>query len=153
KYPFGVKERRIRCVVVGTRNGRNIGGRLDRRTVPAALKEVTELHQARKLPQAEKGYRQILEVDPENADAMHRLGQLLTTTGNHSGARRMFDKLTAIRPDAFKAWLCLAQSCEALAQHLDAARAYREVVKLQPNVPDGFSGLGRMLHKLNRIEE
>lgn len=153
KYSFGVKERRIRCTVIGTKNGRNIGGRLDRRTVPAALKEATELHQGRKLPQAERGYRQILEVDPENADALHRLGQLLTTNGNHAAARRLFKTLTGIRPEAFKAWLCLAQSCEALGQHLDAAGAYRQVIKLQPNVPDGFNGLGRMLHKLDRIEE
>lgn len=153
KYSFGVKERRIRCVVIGTRNGRNLGGKLDRRTVPAALKEATELHQARKLPQAERGYRQILEVEPDNVDAMHRLGQLLTTSGNHAAARRLFKTLTGMRPEAYKAWLCLAQSCEALAQHLDAARAYREVIKLQPDIADGFSGLGRMLHKLDRIEE
>ena len=153
KYSFGVKERRIHCVVVGTRNGRNLGGKIDRRTVPAALKEATELHKARKLPQAERGYRQILEVEPENADAIHRLGQLLTTNGNHAAAQRLFKTLTNIRPNLYKAWLCLAQSCEALAQHLDAAKAYREAVKLQPGLPEGFNGLGRMLHKLDRIEE
>jgi len=153
KYSFGVKERSIRHTVIGTKNGRNIGGRLDSRTVPAALKEATELHKVGKLPQAERGYRQILEVDPQNADAIHRLGQLLTATGNHAAARKQFKTLTTIRPEVFKAWLCLAQSCEALGQHLEAARAYRQVVKLQPNVPDGFNGLGRMLHKLNRIEE
>ena len=153
KYSFGVKERRIRCIVIGTKNGRNIGDKLDRRTVPAALKAATELHQAKKLPQAERGYRQILEVDPENADAIHRLGQLLTLAGNHAAARQQFKALTAIRPDAFKAWLCFAQSCEALAQHLDAANAYRQVIKLQPNLSDGFSGLGRMLHKLDRVEQ
>lgn len=153
KYSFGVKERRIRCVVIGTRNGRNIGDKLDRRTVPAALKEATELHQSRKLQQAERGYRQILEVDPDNADAIHRLGQLLTTTGNHVAARKLFKSLTGLRPGAYKAWLCLAQCCEALAQHLGAARAYREVIRLQPDMVEGFSGLGRMLHKLGRIEE
>nr|WP_249127773.1 GNAT family N-acetyltransferase [Bradyrhizobium lablabi] len=153
KYSFGVKERRIRCTVIGTKNGRNIGGKIDRRTVAAALKEATELHQARKLAQAERGYRQILEVEPGNADAIHRLGQLLTTNGNHTAARRMFKTLTSVRPDAYKGWLCLAQSCEALSQHLDAAAAYREVVKLRPDLADGFNGLGRMLHKLDRIEE
>lgn len=153
KYSFGVKERRIRCTVIGTKNGRNIGGRLDRRTVPAALKEATELHKARKLAQAERGYRQILEVDPENADALHRLGQLLTTKGDHAAARRLFKTLTNIRPDVYKAWLCLAQSCEALSQDLDAANAYRQVVKLQPNLSDGFSGLGRMLNKLDRVAQ
>jgi Flp pilus assembly protein TadD len=120
----------------------NIGGRIDRRTVPAALKEATELHQGRKLPQAERGYRQILEVEPDNADALHRLGQLLTTNGNHAAARQLFKTLTGIRPEAFKAWPCLAQSCEALGQHLDAAGAYRQVIKLQPSVPDGFNGAG-----------
>lgn len=153
KYSFGVKERRIRCTVIGTRNGLNLGGALDPRTVPAALKEATELHQARKLEQAERGYRQILEVDPENADTMHRLGQLLTTTGKHAAAQRLFRSLTAVRPEAFKAWLCLAQSCEALAQHLEAARAYCQAIRLQPGLPDGFNGLGRMLHKLGRIDE
>jgi CelD/BcsL family acetyltransferase involved in cellulose biosynthesis len=153
KYSFGVKERSIRYTMIGTKNGRNLGGRLDPRTVPAALKEATDLHQARKLPQAERGYRQILEVDPENPDAIHRLGQLLTTTGNHTAAQKQFKMLTKIKPEAFKAWLCLAQSCEALAHHLDAARAYREVIKLQPEAADGFNGLGRMLHKLGRIEE
>jgi tetratricopeptide (TPR) repeat protein len=153
KYSFGVKERSIRHIVIGTKNGRNIGGRLNSRTVPAALKEATELHKAGKMPQAERGYRQILEVDPQNADAIHRLGQLLTTAGNHAAARKLFKTLTTIRPEVFNAWLCLAQSCEALDQPLEAASAYRQVVKLQPNVPDGFNGLGRMLHKLNRIEE
>jgi len=38
KYSFGVKERSIRHIVIGTKNGRNIGGRLNSRTVPAALK-------------------------------------------------------------------------------------------------------------------
>ena len=151
KYSFGVRERRIKCVAVSTRSGANLGGQLDRRTLADALKEATELHQAGKLAEAERGYRQILEVDRSNADAIHRLGQLLTTRGRHGPARQQFAMLTAIMPDTHKSWLCLAQSCEALGEHLEAARSYRNVVQLRPDLPDGFAGLGRALHRLDRI--
>lgn len=153
KYSFGVKERRIRCVVVDTKNGLNLGGRVDRRTVPDVLKEATELHQARKLVEAERGYRQVLDVDASNADAIHRLGQLLTTKGDRVAAKRLFKTLTAIRPDVYKSWLCLAQACEALGQHLEAAKAYREVIELRADLPDAFNGLGRSLLRLGRVSE
>jgi tetratricopeptide (TPR) repeat protein len=145
KYSFGVKERRIRCVAIATKNGLNLGGKLDRRTIPDALNEATELHQNRKLAEAERCYRQILDVEPRNADAIHRLGELLTTRENHIGAKRLFKMLTTIRPDLYKPWLCLAQSCEALGQYLEAANSYREVIKLAPEVPDAFTGLARAL--------
>lgn len=153
KYSFGVKERRIRCVAISTGNGLNLGGRLDRRSLNEALEEATKLHQATKLAQAERGYRQILDVEPGNCDAIHRLGQLYTTRGNHAAARRLFKLLTAIRPDAPKSWLCLAQSCEALDLHAEAINSYREAIKLRPDLSDAFSGIGRGLFKLGRIRE
>jgi CelD/BcsL family acetyltransferase involved in cellulose biosynthesis len=153
KYSFGVKERRIRCVVVGTKNGLNLGGRIDRRTLPDLLKEATELHQTGKLVEAERGYRQILDVEPRNADAIHRLGQLFAAKGDQVAAKRLFKTLTEIRSNTYKSWLCFGQSCEALGQYLEAANAYREVIKLKPDLPDVFSSLGKMLVKLGRIEE
>jgi tetratricopeptide (TPR) repeat protein len=153
KYSFGVKERRIRCLAVNTRTGTNLGGKLDRRTLDDALKQSTELHRAGKLVEAERGYRLILDIEPGNADAIHRLGQLLATRGNHVAAKRLFKTLTGMRGDTYKSWLCLAQSCEALEQHMEAASAYREVVRLRPDLPDGFTGLGRALLKLGRIRE
>ncbi|MFB9267241.1 GNAT family N-acetyltransferase [Bradyrhizobium erythrophlei] len=153
KYSFGAKERRIRCFAIGTKDGRNLGNTIDRRTVGLALKEATELHQAHKLAQAALGYKQILDVEPKNADAIHRLGQLRATEGDHVAAKRLFTTLTTLRPDLYKSWLCLAQSCEALGHHFEAANAYREVVRLQPDLPEAFSGLGQVLSKLGRIEE
>jgi tetratricopeptide (TPR) repeat protein len=131
----------------------NLGGRIDPRTIPDVLKEATELHQARKLVEAERGYRQVLDTDASNADAIHRLGQLLATRGDHAAAKRLFKTLTAIRPDAYKSWLCLGQASEALGQHLEAANAYREVVELRPDLPDAFNGLARILLKLGRVSE
>ena len=153
KYSFGVKERRIRYVMVSTKNGLNLGGRIDQRTIPDVLKEATELHQKGKLVEAEHGYRQVMDVEPRNADAIHRLGQLLANKGDHAAAKRLFKALTAIRPEIYKPWFCLAQSCDALGHHLDAANAYREVIRLKPDLPEAFANLAAILVKLGRIED
>ena len=58
-----------------------------------------------------------------------------------------------VRPDAVKAWLCLAQACEGLGQHREAVQPYLEVMRLRPDQADGFVGLSRALVKLGRIEE
>jgi CelD/BcsL family acetyltransferase involved in cellulose biosynthesis len=153
KYSFGVKERRIRCVAVTTKNGLNLGGKLDRRTIPDALREATELQRNGRPAEAERCYRLILDVEPRNADAIHRLGELLTTRENHVEAKRLFKILTTIRPELYKPRLCLARSCEALGQYREAADSYRAVIKLAPEVPDAFTGIGRALLKLGRTRE
>ncbi len=153
KYSFGVKEQRLHCYVVATRSGSNLGGRLDVRTLPDALKKATNLHQEGKIDQAARAYRQIPETDPRNENTLHRYGQLLAGKSDHVAAKRVFKLLTRMRTDTYKPWLLLGQSCEAMGQYLDAANAYREVIRLQPGVPDIFSKLANVLFKAGRIED
>lgn len=153
KYSFGVTERRIRCTVIRTRSGLNLGGRIDARTVPDVLEQATALHQAGKIADAERGYRQVLEVDAKNPDAIHRLGQLLAGKGDHVAAMRLFKTLAGLRPEFLKPWLCLAQSCEALGRDFDAAQAYGEAIRIRPDLPEAFTGMTRLLIRLGRLDE
>ncbi|MEW6644578.1 MAG: GNAT family N-acetyltransferase [Pseudomonadota bacterium] len=153
KYSFGVREAHLHCHVIATRDRRNLGGRLEWRTRSDALQLATERHQAGKLAEAEAGYRQILEIAPRDDNTLHRLGQLLATKGDHRMAKRIFTQLLKVRPDTYKPWLCLAQSCEALGQFSEAADAYREVARLQPDMPDIAGLLSRTLLKAGRNEE
>jgi tetratricopeptide (TPR) repeat protein len=153
KYSYRCAERRIRCTVVETRNGKNLGGKVDPRGIPDVLELATALHKKGQAAEAESGYRRILEVQPRHADALHRLGQLLAAKGNFADAKRLFRTLAMVRPDAPKAWLCLAQVCESLGQHTEAVQPYLEAMRLAPDQADGFIGLSRTLVKLGRIEE
>ncbi|WP_291868761.1 GNAT family N-acetyltransferase [Bradyrhizobium sp.] len=153
KYSFGCAERKIRGTVLETRNGRNLGGRIDPRSIPEVLQQATELHRKGVLADAEIGYQRILEVQPKHADALHRLGQLLTSKGDLVAAKRSFRTLTTVRPDSAKAWLCLGQACEGLGQHEEAVHHHLEYVRLQPEQPDGFVNVARCLVKLGRIAE
>lgn len=153
KYSFGVREERLHCHVVSTRDHRNLGGKLDPRALADALKLATERHQAGRLAEAETGYRQILDVAPRDDNALHRYGQLLAARGHHPAAKRIFARLAEVRPDVYKPWLGLAEACEALEQFAEAADAYREVARLQPAVPDIAGRLGRALFRAGRVDE
>lgn len=153
KYSFGTDERRIRYVTVKTRSGLNLGSVIDRRTIPDVLREATDLHRAGRLSDAERGYRQVLRVSRKNSDAIHRLGQLYAAKGDHAAAKELFLTLTSIRPDAYKSWVYLAQSCAALGQYMEATEAYCEAIRLKPDVVEVFNGLAAILVKLDRVSE
>lgn len=153
KYSFGCAERKIRCTVLENRNGRNLGGGIDPRSIPEVLQLATELHRKGQAADAEVGYRRILEVEPKHADALHRLGQLLAAKGDFPAAKRQFRILTTVRPDAAKAWQCLGQVCESLGQHEEALRQHLEFMRLQPDQPDGFVAVARCMAKLGRMAE
>jgi CelD/BcsL family acetyltransferase involved in cellulose biosynthesis len=53
KYAFGAEERRIRTIVVSTRDGSSLGGKLDRRSLPFVRQRTMELHKAHRLSEAE----------------------------------------------------------------------------------------------------
>jgi tetratricopeptide (TPR) repeat protein len=153
KYSLATEERRIACVVIGTKNDRNLGDRLDMRTIPAALDRATDLHKSGRLKEAEQAYRQIIRTDPQCAKALYCLGQLKALTGSHGAAKRLFKSLVAVKPDSEKAWLRLGHSLEARRRFSEAAEAYREVIKQQPTLALAHNKLGNALFKLGRFDD
>ncbi|HET9904113.1 MAG TPA: GNAT family N-acetyltransferase [Xanthobacteraceae bacterium] len=153
KYSFGAEEHRIACIVVSTHDGANLGVRLDPRSVPEVLQRAVKRHESGKLAEAERAYRQVLDVEPKNAQALYCFAQLMATKGNHAAAKRLFKALLAIKPDSCKIWIRLAQSLEARRQFAEAAQAYREIIKRQPDYFPAHRGLGLMLLKLRRHAE
>jgi len=148
KYSLGAKERRIRCLRISTRTGRNLGDRLDPRSVQDVLQRTIRLHQAGKIREAEHGYRQVLDVEPLNAQALYCFAQLMVTKNNHVVAKRLLKTLLVIKPDSCKIWLLLARSLEARSQFAEGAQAYREIIKRRPDIAIAHRGLGSLLVKL-----
>ncbi len=153
KYSLATEERRIACLVVSTRNGRNLGGRLDARSIPAALERATAMHTKGHLKQAEQAYRQIIQTDPKCAKALYYLGQLKAATGSHGAAKRLFKSVVAVKPEAEKAWLRLGHTLESKRRFSEAADAYREVIKRYPTLAIAHNKLGGALYKLGRLDE
>lgn len=78
KYSFGSKERVINYQVVE----RKIASKqLDPRCVGSAIQMTQRLQASGRLAAAERGYRQVLKIAPDNADAQNGLDQLLAVKG------------------------------------------------------------------------
>jgi tetratricopeptide (TPR) repeat protein len=143
KYSFGAKDTAINCVLVQTKTGRNLGERLDIRSVSTVFRQATAFLAASQLTKAEAAYRQILQVNPTHATTLYMLGQLLSTKGDHWEAAKTYEALAAVAPTSVKVWSRLARTYQALDRHSEAAGAFRNALKLKPGFALAQSGLGQ----------
>jgi CelD/BcsL family acetyltransferase involved in cellulose biosynthesis len=132
KYLFASQERRLKACFVATKSGRNLGGVLDPRGLEAMHAMVLKLEKKNEIAAAERAYRQILAMRPDDALTLYRLGRLLATRGDHAEAVPLLSRSTAVEPWGGNAWLKLALSLHALGDDAAALKACREVVRLQP---------------------
>lgn len=133
KYLFAPKARRLRAVSVATRTGRNLGGSLDPRGLPVMLQATLAFERDGQVAEAERGYRQILQLAPDDGLALYRFGRFLAKRGDHAGARGWLARSVEVAPRGENAWLWLARSLQSLGEISAARDACREVLKLQPH--------------------
>lgn len=133
KYLFAPKSRRLRPLNVTTRSGRNLGGELDPRGLPAMIQAALDFERDGREVEAERCYRQIVELAPKDGLALYRFGRFLAKRGDHAGARIWLTGSVEAAPLGENAWLWLARSLQALGEANAAREACREVLKLQPD--------------------
>jgi len=136
KYMFAPRERRLKAVSVVAKNNRNLGGKLDPRGLFAMIETTLEHENQGETADAERGYRQILEVEPDHAPALYRFGRFKAELGAHAEAKELLSRSVEIEPDGDNAWFFLARSLQSLGEDEAALAACREVVKLQPQHKD-----------------
>jgi CelD/BcsL family acetyltransferase involved in cellulose biosynthesis len=149
KYMFGCEERRITYMTVTTRNKQNLGGKLDARSLAYVLDRATELYKKGKLDQAERGYRQVLDVEPEHPLALYLLGQLMAAKQKHADAEKFFKAFLAVKPDVHKAWLKLGKTLEAQGDTQGAVESYQKVLELDP----GNRDVERLIMELSPLHQ
>src|ERR1700722_5419007 len=93
-------------------------------------------HQAGRLGEAEGIYRQVLEVEPKQPQAVHYLGMVLAQRGDLVGASELLGRAATLLPlDALvrRHW---GNVLRATRRTDEAIAAYRSAVGLAPNVSD-----------------
>ena len=88
KYSFGPEERSINYLFIE----RKVGSKqLDPRCVGSAIRIIRNIQARGHLIEAERGFRQILKVEPENEAARLSLGQVLMAKGDNEGATKLME--------------------------------------------------------------
>jgi len=153
KYSFGVEEHRITCFMLATKDRTNLGGRLDRRSLPMVLRRSNEHLQAGRPVAAEYGFRQALEVEPSNPEAAYGMGCIMAARGEHAAATALLRAAVAAMPDASRAWFWLARSLRASGEPAEAVAAYCAGIEGEPAIAGAYHELGQVLLDLGCFDQ
>jgi predicted TPR repeat methyltransferase/thioredoxin-like negative regulator of GroEL len=104
-----------------------------------------EHHRGGRYRQAEETYRNILQNEPGNIDALHWLGVLILQSGRPNEAIPMLEQATKAKPDDSAFVHNLAQAYLSARRNTEAAQWFDKAVALSPSPKVLFSaGIGHL---------
>ena len=121
--------------------------------LPAIFDEAFRHHQAGRLPEAEKLYRQILAIDPRHADSLHLLGVIACDVGRHDVGMGLIHQAIGISPRIASFHFDLATALQDMGRFDQAIAYYRNAVMLEPNYLEALSNLGCLLKDMGKPNE
>jgi protein O-GlcNAc transferase len=122
-------------------------------TIDEALTFAVQYHQAGQLAQAETLYRQVLQIQPNHADALHLLGVAASQQGRQNEAIHLISQ--AIAGDGGQAHYHnnLGEAYRLAHRLPEAIACYERARQLQPAFAPALNNLGLALTALGRLEE
>ena len=109
-------------------------------------------HRAGRLDDAERMYRQVLEIDANHADATHLLGMIAFQTGRLDLAVETIRKAIAVHPTAASYHSNLGNVLQAQDKLDEAAGSYRNALALRPGLAETHVNLGNVLRELGDVD-
>lgn len=121
--------------------------------VRLAVQAGLERHQAGRFAEAERCYRQVLDVDPANVDALHFLGVLAHQIRRHAQGAELIEhsiRLDASNPNAYNN---LGDAYRAMGRFDDAVASFQRALALQPDFHEVRNNLGETYRAMGRFDE
>jgi predicted O-linked N-acetylglucosamine transferase (SPINDLY family) len=122
-------------------------------TIPEFLDEAVAHHRAGRLQAAEQAYRQVLQVDPEQADALHGLGVLAYQAGRYDAALAHLGRAVAVRPESGAFHCNFGLASLAVGRIDQAVAALRRAVELLPDAAEPYFNLGNALKEQGNLDD
>jgi tetratricopeptide (TPR) repeat protein len=108
------------------------------------LKDSIDLHRQGRLDDAERGYREHLAEQPNDAEAMHLLALVRRQRGANDEAEQLLTRAHQLAPDVPHIELTLG-TLRFESGDFDAARAhYERALALDPNIGGAHAGIGQL---------
>ena len=90
---------------------------------------------------------ELLETNPDDADARLSRGTAALLLQDFSGAERAFRRVLEVRPEQASAWYNLGLALEYSDRRSEAEAAYRRALDLDPDLRAAQVGLGRVIRR------
>ncbi|WP_218961082.1 GNAT family N-acetyltransferase [Ruegeria sediminis] len=154
KYAFGSEETKNRALLLSTKSGRNLRGKLDRRCLAFVARRSTEFYRAGDLAAAERGFAQLVEAQPDNANLRYWHGVIAAKLGDDATASREFETSLERNPASLKTWLRLGRSLiSGNGGSIEAANSYVDLMRKIPDQQNVHYLLGRVLLRLDQVDQ
>ncbi|HEX5211356.1 MAG TPA: tetratricopeptide repeat protein [Pseudolabrys sp.] len=115
--------------------------------------EAFRQHQAGRLGEAERLYRQILAADPRHAASLNMLGVVSHQTGRRDLSVELFGQAVAIDPDSAEYRSNLGIALQEQGRHEEAIASYRTAIALKPDYAEAHNNLGIALSGQGKRDE
>ncbi len=122
-------------------------------TISEALAVAIQHHQAGRLQTAEQIYRQILQAEPNHADAIHLLGVMASQVGRHEVAVEYIGRAITLNGNVAVFHNNLGEAYRALRRISEAIACYRRAVELKPDFAEAHINLGNALWDQGKLNE
>jgi tetratricopeptide (TPR) repeat protein len=119
----------------------------------AMLQTAVSHHRAGRLPEAERIYRDILQVLPDHPVVNNSLGIALKGQGKTEEAAAVFSRLASVAADYAPAHSNLGNILFEQRKLQEAETCYRRALAVNPNMVDALKNLGLVIVDSGRFEE
>ncbi|NJN50966.1 MAG: tetratricopeptide repeat protein [Gammaproteobacteria bacterium] len=109
------------------------------------LAHAAEHQQHGRYAEAAKLYREVLQANPRNVDALRMLGVLAFGEGKIDEAERLFRRAVAAAPDFVNAIIDLGTALKEQSRIEEAIECFRQATKLEPRNVKAHFQLGQIL--------
>jgi len=120
-------------------------------TIQEALAAAVRHHQSGQIAAAARIYRRIIEIAPDQADALHLMGLVARRAGQKGAALQLMARTLRIDPAMAEPRLNLGNLLRDHGNAAGAAAAYRSAIALRPDFAAAYENLGGLYRGLPRL--
>jgi Flp pilus assembly protein TadD len=110
-------------------------------------------HHAGRLGEAEHFFRQVLAINPRQAESLQMLGAIAHQTGRHDLAFDLISRAVASDPGEASSHSNLGNLLLQQGRLDEAVACYRRALDLKPEFPEALNNLGNALRAQKRLDE
>ncbi|MDP6645169.1 MAG: tetratricopeptide repeat protein [Rhodospirillales bacterium] len=114
--------------------------------------EAQSYHHAGKFRDAQTVYAEIIEQEPEHADALNLLGTVLAQQGKHEQAVGFLHRATQAAPDVPNYFCNLGVVQMDLGRYDESKRSFERALKLDRRFVDAYYNLGKLLKQMELFD-
>jgi predicted O-linked N-acetylglucosamine transferase (SPINDLY family) len=122
-------------------------------TISEVLALAVQHHQRGRLQAAEQLYRQVLQAEPEHADALHLLGVLAHQFGKHEEAVDFIAQAIRLKGNVAAFHCNLGGAYQSLQRTSEAVACYHAALKLKPDYAQAAYNLGNAMKDRGILDE